>query len=171
MADQIKGTDIIEDGHLNDAIQQAEKYLAVLKETDNVVKKLGVDFKKTAQAADGGTAESIDKLNKELIQSNEVKKQSILIDQQIVKAEAKLAALDKERAASLAKARLETQRTNKAAKEQAILTSKTSTEYEKASVRLRQMRRQLKDLALTETKASKSTLTTTEKSTSVRRST
>jgi Ethanolamine utilization protein EutJ (predicted chaperonin) len=74
MADQIKGTDIIEDGHLNDAIQQAEKYLAVLKETDNVVKKLGVDFKKTAQAADGGTAESIDKLNKELIQSNEVKK-------------------------------------------------------------------------------------------------
>jgi hypothetical protein len=158
MADQIKGTDIIEDGHLNDAIQQAEKYLAVLKETDNVVKKLGVDFKKTAQAADGGTAESIDKLNKELIQSNEVKKQSILIDQQIVKAEAKLAALDKERAASLAKARLETQRTNKAAKEQAILTSKTSTEYEKASVRLRQMRRQLKDLALTETKASKSTL-------------
>jgi hypothetical protein len=158
MADQIKGTDIIEDGHLNDAIQQAEKYLAVLKETDNVVKKLGVDFKKTAQAADGGTAESIDKLNKELNQSNEVKKQSILIDQQIVKAEAKLAALDKERAASLAKARLETQRTNKAAKEQAILTSKTSTEYEKASVRLRQMRRQLKDLALTETKASKSTL-------------
>jgi hypothetical protein len=158
MADQIKGTDIIEDGHLNDAIQQAEKYLSILKETDNIVKKLGVDFKKTAQAADGGTAESIDKLNKELVQSNEVKKQSILIDQQIVKAEAKLAALDKERAASLAKARLETQRTNKAAKEQAILTSKTSTEYEKASVRLRQMRRQLKDLALTETKASKSTL-------------
>jgi hypothetical protein len=157
MADQIKGTDIIEDGHLNDAIQQAEKYLSILKETDNIVKKLGVDFKKTAQAADGGTADGINKLNNALRESNEVKKQKILIDNQIEKAEAKVLALNQKRANQLAKAKLRTQEKNRVAKEEAILTSKTTTEYQKQSVELNRLRKRLKDLVLVEGENAKST--------------
>lgn len=56
---------------------------------------------------------------------------------------------------ALTKERFELQQLNKRAKEAAILSSSLSTEYEKQSVRLTQMRVRYKDLALTEGTASK----------------
>jgi DNA repair exonuclease SbcCD ATPase subunit len=157
MAKTIKGNDIIEDGHLNDAISQAKELLSVYKELDKVILKTAQDSKKAGQQADTGKAEGIKQLNAELQKSNELKKAKLQIDSQIVKGEAKLAALETKQAQALAKTKLEIQRKNKANKEQAILTSKTSTEYEKQSVRLNQMRRRLKDLTLTEGESSKAT--------------
>jgi len=157
MAKQIKGTDIIEDGHLSNAIKQTQELLGLYKKLDETILKTAKDTKRVAQKTDTNKASGIQKLNKEVSKSNELKKASIQIDNQIVKAESKLISLDKQRAEQLAKVKLETQRANKAAKEQAILTSKTSTEYEKASVKLNKMRKRLKDLALTEDKASKKT--------------
>ena len=157
MAKQIKGTDIIEDGHLSNAIKQTQELLELYKKLDETILKTAKDTKRVTQKTDTNKASGIQKLNKEVSKSNELKKASIQIDNQIVKAESKLISLDKQRAEQLAKVKLETQRANKEAKEQAILTSKTSTEYEKASVKLNKMRKRLKDLALTEDKASKKT--------------
>ena len=157
MAKTIQGKEIIVDNHLDNAIKQGEQLLKVYKDLNKVVKSTATVIKKSAAGADAGTAKGIQKINQEIQKSNEVKKASIQIDNQIIKAEAKLVALDKQRAKELADTRLATQRLNKEARENAILTSKNSTEYEKASVRLNKMRRELKDLALTEDKASNKT--------------
>lgn len=157
MAKTIQGEQIIEDNHLANAIDQGEKLIAVYKELDAVVIKFATDTKKAAKATGTETAEGIQKITKALSASNEAKNASIQIDNQIIKAEAKLKSLDTERARSLAKTNLEIQRQNKANKEAAILASKTSTEYEKQSVKLNQLRIRLKHLVLTEGEGSKAT--------------
>ena len=97
MAKQIKGTDIIEDNHLSNAIQSAEQYLSVVKEIDKTLKKTAQDAKKVAKATNIGRAEDIQKLNTALRQSNATKEASLKLDKQVAAAEAKLAAFDKER--------------------------------------------------------------------------
>lgn len=57
-------------------------------------------------------------------------------------------------AKALAQARYETQELNKRAKEAAVLSSKLSTEYQKQAVRLVQLRRAYKDVALTQGESS-----------------
>lgn len=60
-----------------------------------------------------------------------------------------------ENAKALAKARFETQQLNRNNKEAAILSSRLSTEYQKQSVRLTQLRRKYKDVALVQGESSK----------------
>jgi len=62
-----------------------------------------------------------------------------------------------ETSTELAKQRYETQRLNKVNKENAILTSRYASAYEKLSVELNQAKRNLKDLIITEGQFSKST--------------
>ena len=60
-----------------------------------------------------------------------------------------------ENAKALAKARFETQQLNQRNKEAAILSSKLATEYQKQSVRLTQLRKKYKDVALVQGESSK----------------
>lgn len=85
----------------------------------------------------------VQQLNAEL---QERRRLEIALERQLAKN--KLAESDNAKA--LAKARFETQELNKRAKEAAVLSSTLSTEYQKQSVKLVQLRRAYKDIALTQ---------------------
>jgi len=155
MAKQIKGNDIIEDGHLDNAIKESREYLQLLKEIDKQIIKNAQDLKTASAGSDTSTAKGIKETNKALQDSNRIKDASLKIDKQIATAETNLIALDKQRRDQLASVRLENQRKNQVAKEDAILTSKTSTAYQKQSVTLNRLRKSLKEVILTEGAASK----------------
>lgn len=90
----------------------------------------------------------VKQLNAELVERNRLEK---ALERQLIKnAQAESAT-----AKALALARFETQQLNKANKEAAVLSSKLSTEYQKQSVKLSQLRKRYKDVALTQGESSK----------------
>ncbi len=164
MPNPIKGEEIIVKKHLREPISQVKLIKKAYKELNDIIIELGKNMEKTFKGNLGKTAADINKLNKGLKESTQLRKKAITIDneklkidEQIKKNQVKLAALDKNRSKQLAELSLRKQRANKLAKEEAILASRTSTEYEKQSIRLNRLRKSLKDNILTQGKGAKST--------------
>ena len=82
MAQQIKGTDIIEDNHLSNAIKQTESLLELYKKLDEAILKTAKDTKKAASSADTNQASGIQILNTDDTKSNELKQASTQKDKQ-----------------------------------------------------------------------------------------
>ena len=102
------------------------------------------DFKQQIEA----NKTALKGLNDQVEQSNRLNKKLLNSEKLLLDAYTKT---NKE----IIKNRLEVQQLNKRAKESAVLSSKLSTEYEKQAVKLNQLRRKYKDVALTEGEASK----------------
>ena len=93
----IKGVDIVEKSHLDDAIKSGEELFKVYVKLDEQIIKTAKDSKKLAQGFDVKSAKGIQQLNKALTESEQKKKAIIKVDQDREKLEVKLKALNSEK--------------------------------------------------------------------------
>lgn len=155
MANQIKGNDIIQDNHLDNAIKSGEQLLKVYKELDAQIKKTA----KATKAGLGGTssAKGIKQLNQALTESQLKKKAALKIDKDVIKAEQELKVLRSDKIQRLTQLKVLQQEQRKINKDLAKETNNLTNAYEKESIRLNKLRKELKNLILTEGESSKKT--------------
>lgn len=148
MAKQIKGNEIIEDGHLENAIKQGETLKKVYAELDAQVKKTAKSLKSGLQGANPNSSAGIAKINAEYKKSNTLKTNSIALDKQ------KTQLLIQEERLKQTKLRTEKQLVQQQkrldAEEKKRLTTlrATNSAYKKQSLELGDLRRRYKDLAV-----------------------
>ncbi|WP_299116944.1 phage tail tape measure protein [uncultured Winogradskyella sp.] len=99
--------------------------------------------------------ERLSQTSKYTLQLNAYQKERKSLEEALSRAVNKQKLAEEGRSDALIKTRFETQELNKKAKEAAILSSTLATEYQKQSVRLTQLRRKYKDVALTQGENSK----------------
>ena len=87
MAKTIKGSEIIEDGHLKNAITQAETLKKVYTELDAQIKKTASTAKSGLGGVNPNSAQGIQKINAEVQKSINLKKQSKTVTDQLRQAE------------------------------------------------------------------------------------
>ena len=87
MAKPIKGSEIIEDGHLKNAITQAETLKKVYSELDTQIKKTASTAKSGLGGVNPNSAKGIQQINAEVQKSINLKKQSKTVTDQLRKAE------------------------------------------------------------------------------------
>jgi len=87
MAKTIKGSEIIEDGHLKNAITQAETLKKVYSELDTQIKKTASTAKSGLGGVNPNSAKGIQQINAEVQKSINLKKQSKTVTDQLRKAE------------------------------------------------------------------------------------
>ena len=131
MAQQIKGTDIIEDGHLDNAIKQAQELLKVYNELDKAIKRTAEASKQASQGADTNRAKGIQRVNEELKKSEQIKKADLQLDKQKEKLEQRLANLNNEKSKQNALLNEQVRRAAKAQRDQAKATLDGSNAFEK----------------------------------------
>lgn len=149
MAKQIKGNEIIEDGHLENAIKQGETLKKVYAELDAQVKKTAKSLKSGLQGANPNSSAGIAKINAEYKKSNTLKTNSIALDKQKVLLEKQL----KSRTDEQVRAKLRLQELNKAQnqtiRQQIQLENAQTGSINKLSLTVRKYERELKKLNLT----------------------
>lgn len=149
MANKFTQEDLYQSDIYGDLRNSLERTIETYDKADQEAREFHDNLNKNAQAAKM-TAKGMRDLNKANLDSDKVLKQQTKILEQKKKLQIELNNLSKKDKQEIAALRLERQRQNKILKEEAILNSKTSTEYEKQSVILNQLRRRYKDLALSE---------------------
>lgn len=117
----------------------------ILETSKNAAKAVGKDF---SSGLPKDLEERTRKNAKAVTYLNETLKEQKRLEDGLVKALAKKEAASSSYNKALIKQRYETQQLNKRAKESAVLSSKISTEYQKQSVKLIQLRREYKSLAI-----------------------
>lgn len=131
MAKTIKGSEIIEDGHLSNAIKQAETLKKVYTELDVEIKKLAKSSKSGLGGVNPNSAQGIAKINAEVKESIKLKNASIEADKKVAKSTKLLTSLtdaqvrEKERLKRANKAQRD------AIKAEIVLTDKLAGEEEK----------------------------------------
>jgi hypothetical protein len=148
MAKQIKGNEIIEDGHLENAIKQGEQLKKVYSDLDAQVKKTAKTLKSGLQGTDTNSSAGIAKINAEYKKSNTLKTNSIALDKQ------KTQLLIQEERLKQTKLRTEKQlvqqqkRLDVEEKKRLTTLRATNSAYKKQSLELGDLRRRYKDLAV-----------------------
>ncbi len=82
MAKQIKGNDIVQSDALNPHIAELKEVLNLYKQIEAQVTKTAKDIKKISGSADANSAQGIQKMNKALVDSNKLRKESIAVTKQ-----------------------------------------------------------------------------------------
>jgi len=157
MAKKIQGSDIIEDDHLGNAIKSGNELLEVYKKIDAQIIKTAKDMKKISSAKGGQSAKGIQNLNKALSESTKQKQAAITIDKQKAALDVKLKALNSDRIQQNEELKLQISQQAKANKNLAKEKLGLVGAYEKESKLLIKLRKELKDLVLTEGEGSKKT--------------
>lgn len=149
MGQPIKSNEIIEQNALVDFIAKGEIAL-------DIMQKMREEFKEVAKASKkvvsgGGAlkkAKDIEKFREAIDKTNAAFRETQRLEKEEVKLQAKLDASYSKTATDVAKLKLEVNRRNKQLKEEAILSSKTTGNYEKASLVLRRLKREYQNLAV-----------------------
>lgn len=115
-------------------------------------KALASSLQLIKKTSDGAEAKKLVEVTDQLIKSTsklkDVKTASVRVEEQILKANIKLVESQRKEAKSLQDVRVEQQRVNKENKEAAVLANKNISLYQKESIRLNNLRKAYKELAL-----------------------
>ena len=163
MAKQVRNTDVVQKDLFGDSRESAESLLKVLNDLEDQFKKLGQDAKKAVSEIDFNSKKDVVELEKatsELSEATEalakVQKEKVKIDQQLSKEEKAIIKIREDQAKSteenrveLQKLRLEQAEQRKQARLLAQDALKLTSEYQKQSRRLNELRKSQKDLILT----------------------
>lgn len=137
---------------INEADAALQKQYAMWEAIDKKILSLSQNARKNFDSAfDGSSIKGVStKINnnaKSVNYLNETLKEQKRLEDGVVKALVKKEQALSQNAKAISKQRLETQLINKANKEQSVLSSTLTTEYQKLNVRLNQMIRKYQDLA------------------------
>lgn len=148
MAKKINLNRLTEGSLFKKSVAEAE---ALLK----VIKGITVELKKSAEASKKvlsgkqtfGTAEEIEKVEKEIKKVNVVTAESLKLKKQNEIISARLVAIQKKEGQALLTTRVQMQEANRVGKQNAIITNKITGEYKRQSTLLTILRTRFKDLA------------------------
>ena len=157
MAKQIKGNDIIENNHLDNAIKSGEQLLKVYKELDAQMQKTAKTAKTGLGNIDGKSAKGIRDLNQALSESEKKKAAALKIDKERARLEVKLKALNSDKIQQNEQLKVLASEQAKNNKQLARETLGLVGAYERESKLLIKLRKELKDLIITEGEGSKKT--------------
>ena len=146
MAKQIKEKDIIVDDVFKGTIESTKELLSVIEKLDAKLIDLGKDAKKALKFTDEVDFKTIEKLNKEVKETNEAFNQKIKIDKTRKTLQEKLNALTTEEAKAEAELRVQIQELNKANKQAAKESLGLVSAYQKEAAKLNELRKAQKDL-------------------------
>ena len=140
---------VVDENIFGEVIAQGERMLVVLGSNTIAAQKLHAETMKMSQAFDGSA-----KAQRELIaldiKSEQLVQQKIKTDQQIQKLEADSARAKKAQLQAYVAVNKEKERAAKLAEKEAKATREASSEYSKQSKRLNELRKEYKDLLLTQ---------------------
>ena len=136
--------------NLKESAKQAETKVDTLVASLEILKQLTSKLKTDLNVVNPNTTKGLKELNalsdKALLISNE----KIKLDNQLIKAETKLAAVTREKATELAKVRLQQQQLNKEVKQAAKDELNLGNAYEKGKNRLSNLKKEIKNLTFVE---------------------
>ena len=156
MAKKFTQNDLYQDDIYGNLRESLEKTLAVFKSAEKSLSKQVKSFSKIASMA-GNSAKTLGKL------TDANKRQKKAVDERqkaadrIVRTEKELERVTSLQRKTLASLSLEKRKANQIAKEQAILESRLTSEFDKEKVRLKQLEREYRDLLLLKGKDAKET--------------
>ena len=157
MAKRIEGNEIINDSWAAKAVKQGEDLLKVLEKLEQQGKETADQLSKVAKSQSGATAKSIRDVTQAVSKSNAERKKSIAIDNEKKKLVEKLNTLNSTRVQKNEELKVQISAQRKANKQLARETAGLAGAYEKESKTLIKLRKQLKDLIITEGEGSKKT--------------
>jgi len=157
MAKRIEGNEIINDSWAAKAVKQGEDLLKVLEKLEQQGKETADQLSKVAKSQSGATAKSIRDVTQAVSKSNAERKKSIAIDNEKKKLVEKLNTLNSTRVQKNEELKVQISAQRKANKQLARETTGLAGAYEKESKTLIKLRKQLKDLIITEGEGSKKT--------------
>jgi hypothetical protein len=157
MAKRIEGNEIINDSWAAKAVKQGEDLLKVLEKLEQQGKETADQLSKVAKSQSGATAKSIRDVTQAVSKSNAERKKSIAIDNEKKKLVEKLNTLNSTRVQKNEELKAQISAQRKANKQLARETTGLAGAYEKESKTLIKLRKQLKDLIITEGEGSKKT--------------
>ena len=157
MAKRIEGNEIINDSWAAKAVKQGEDLLKVLEKLEQQGKETADQLGKVAKSQSGATAKSIRDVTQAVSKSNAERKKSIAIDSEKKKLVEKLNSLNSTRVQKNEQLKVQISAQRKANKQLAREVTGLSGAYEKESKTLIKLRKQLKDLIITEGEGGKKT--------------
>ena len=157
MAKRIEGNEIINDSWAAKAVKQGEDLLKVLEKLEEQGKQTADQLSKVAKTQSGATAKSIRDITQAVSKSNAERKKSIAIDNEKKSLEEKLIRLRSSRIQQNEELKVLISEQTRINKQLARETTGVAGAYEKESKTLIKLRKQLKDLIITEGEGSKKT--------------
>jgi hypothetical protein len=157
MAKRIEGNEIINDSWAAKAVKQGEDLLKVLEKLEQQGKETADQLSKVAKTQSGATAKSIRDITQAVSKSNAERKKSIVIDNEKKTLEEKLIRLRSNKIQQNEELRVLISEQSRINKQLARETTGVAGAYEKESKTLIKLRKQLKDLIITEGEGSKKT--------------
>ena len=157
MAKRIEGNEIINDSWAAKAVKQGEDLLKVLEKLEEQGKQTADQLSKVAKTQSGATAKSIRDITQAVSKSNAERKKSIAIDNEKKSLEEKLIRLRSNRIQQNEELKVLISEQTRINKQLARETTGVAGAYEKESKTLIKLRKQLKDLIITEGEGSKKT--------------
>jgi len=157
MAKRIEGNEIINDSWAAKAVKQGEDLLKVLEKLEEQGKQTADQLSKVAKTQSGATAKSIRDITQAVSKSNAERKKSIAIDNEKKSLEEKLTRLRSNKIQQNEELKVLISEQRKVNKQLARETTGLAGAYEKESKTLIKLRKQLKDLIITEGEGSKKT--------------
>lgn len=147
----IKKSDIAEKdlfGDIGKSARENKGEVDLLNDTLKIVAQTAKQIKSSIPDKAPGTSTELKKQNELVKDANLLANEKIKLDNQLIKAEVKLEATTKKHREEIAKTRLENSRLNKEAKKSAELQDDATGAYRKATIRLADLKRELKDAAI-----------------------
>jgi hypothetical protein len=157
MAKRIEGNEIINDSWAAKAVKQGEDLLKVLEKLEQQGKETADQLSKVAKTQSGATAKSIRDITQAVSKSNAERKKSIVIDNEKKTLEEKLIRLRSNKIQQNEELKVQISEQSRINKQLARETTGLAGAYEKESKTLIKLRKQLKDLIITEGEGSKKT--------------
>jgi TP901 family phage tail tape measure protein len=157
MAKRIEGNEIINDSWAAKAVKQGEDLLKVLEKLEQQGKETADQLSKVAKTQSGATAKSIRDITQAVSKSNAERKKSIVIDKEKKTLEEKLKRLRSDKIQQNEELRVLISEQSRINKQLAREATGVAGAYEKESKTLIKLRKQLKDLIITEGEGSKKT--------------
>lgn len=156
MAKQIKGNDIIENNHLDNAIKSGEQLLKVYKELDAQMQKTAKTAKTGLGNIDGKSAKGIRDLNQALSESEKKKAAALKIDKERARLEVKLKALNSDKIQQNEVLKQQIREQTKINKQLAREELGLIGAFEKKNNELKKLKKNLQDVIIKEGESSKS---------------
>lgn len=157
MAKKIKHSDLFEGDLFKKEQDSAKAFLVILEDVKKALKGGLLKVQKEINSANTKTVKGVKELSRTEAIAAEKIKQLTIIKKQEIKLEAKLAVLRTGAAKDNKELTLSVQQQNKALKDQIKETSSLSSAYDKQSAKLNRLRKELKNVILTEGEGSKKT--------------
>ena len=154
MAKQVRNEDIFQQGLFSKTVEEAKQLIVVLNQLETEFKDVAVAQKEIINNQDNKTIQSVQRTKNAVAELNEVQKQALKVEQQKKKLTDSLTLANSKQNKQIQELRVQIQLQNKATKQLTLENSKVVGSYAALSARLNRIRKEYKNVAISEGEAS-----------------